>query len=421
MTFIPPKDRVLEHSSSNSQTIFTVTGAIDTSFNAFSASMSIGDTTIGYVVEPGVAFKSGLLTYSASSEVTVTTAFESKGTFSSSGTKEVAMGMPASRLVSLDGAQSLTQPQQATILKNIGAAQFNLKNGKIVESHAASAATFAIKGLDGNDPSASNPVTAIMPDGTIVALTAALSLTIPSTATMGATNGNHPFRLWFILINDSGTLRLGVRNCSDASGIYGFPGHGVITTSGAPGSSVGVTYSGTAVTNGTFIIIGSADYTAGLATAGTWNTSPSSPNLLGVGLAKPGDMVQKKVGSSTAADGPTAGTTPAQSSLNVAIIPTSSINKIEVKAQSNLVNATNSQTALAQIFRGIGGTAIGNKAPLSNNTGTYINASADLYAFDVPETFSSVTYVVYFNGDGVGSFSFGTGLPQRIEAVEWMS
>jgi hypothetical protein len=95
MAFVPPKDRVLEYSISNSQTVFTVTGAPESSMNPFSASMSVGDTTIGGVVEPGVAFVSGILTYSAANQVTVTTATESKGTFSASGLKHVFMGQPA--------------------------------------------------------------------------------------------------------------------------------------------------------------------------------------------------------------------------------------------------------------------------------------------------------------------------------------
>lgn len=99
MAFIPPKDRVLEQSTSNSQSVFAVTGALDTSYNAFSASMAVGDTTFGVVVEAGVAFKAGLLTYSATNQVTVTTALESKGTFSSSGVKQVFMGWPAAAAV----------------------------------------------------------------------------------------------------------------------------------------------------------------------------------------------------------------------------------------------------------------------------------------------------------------------------------
>lgn len=95
MVFVPPRDRVLEQSSSNSQSVFTVTGALDASYNAFSASMSVGDTTIGAVVELGVAFKVGLLTYSNTNEVTVTTVYDSKGTFSAGGIKQVFMGLPA--------------------------------------------------------------------------------------------------------------------------------------------------------------------------------------------------------------------------------------------------------------------------------------------------------------------------------------
>jgi hypothetical protein len=99
MAFVAPRDRVVEQSTSNSQSVFAVTGALDLSYNTFSASMSVGDTTFGAVVEPGVAFKSGLLTYSATNEVTVSVVHESKGTFSAGGTKQVFMGWPAAAAV----------------------------------------------------------------------------------------------------------------------------------------------------------------------------------------------------------------------------------------------------------------------------------------------------------------------------------
>lgn len=116
MAFIPPKDRVLELSTSNSQTIFAVAGSgVDTSYNAFSAHMSVGDTTIGAVVEPGVAFKSGVLTYSATNQITIdSTGFESKGTFSSGGTKEVFMGLPAAGAANLKRPNSFTDGTDAT-------------------------------------------------------------------------------------------------------------------------------------------------------------------------------------------------------------------------------------------------------------------------------------------------------------------
>jgi hypothetical protein len=123
MAFVPPKDRVLENSTSNSQTVFSLSGAVDASYNRFSASMSLGDTTVGAVVEPGVAFKSGILTYSATNQVTIdSTGFESKGTFSSGGTKEVFMGLPAAAAVNwgmkfsyiINGAMMASQENGAT-------------------------------------------------------------------------------------------------------------------------------------------------------------------------------------------------------------------------------------------------------------------------------------------------------------------
>jgi hypothetical protein len=100
MAFVPPHDRVLDTSTSNSQAIFGVSGtAPDASYNTFSAFMNVGDTTIGGVIEPGQAFVSGILSYSAANQITVTTVFEKNGTFSSSGTKQVFMGLPGTQAI----------------------------------------------------------------------------------------------------------------------------------------------------------------------------------------------------------------------------------------------------------------------------------------------------------------------------------
>lgn len=126
MPFVPSHDRVAENSTSNSQSVFTVTGALDVSYNAFSAFMTVGDTTIGGIVEAGVAFKSGILTYSAANEVTVTSVFESKGTFSSTGTKEVFMGQPAAHVLLGDGAQALSIAVKSQYRANLGIPGDNL-------------------------------------------------------------------------------------------------------------------------------------------------------------------------------------------------------------------------------------------------------------------------------------------------------
>jgi hypothetical protein len=121
MVFVPPKDRVLEHSATAGTGPYALAGAVDTSYNAFSASMAVGDTTIGAIIEPGVAFASGVLTYSAANQITLTTTKESKGTFGS-GTKEIMMGLPASSAVMVDGDQSLSSTAKTQLRKNIDSA-----------------------------------------------------------------------------------------------------------------------------------------------------------------------------------------------------------------------------------------------------------------------------------------------------------
>lgn len=203
--------------------------------------------------------------------------------------------------VSYGAPQSLTATQQNQARANIGVPLIGMANGKIIESHASGAASYALKTLAGNDPSAADPVTIYFADGTSIQQTTACSCGLSSGSTVGAPSAL-AFRLWFVLINDAGTLRLGVRNCSDANGIYGFPGNGVMTSTaegGAGGAtSAGVTYTGTAVAGKPFVIAAFADYEAGLATAGTWNASPTRILSWFPGMPKPGDVIKSKSGSS---------------------------------------------------------------------------------------------------------------------------
>jgi hypothetical protein len=102
---------------------------------------------------------------------------------------------------------------------------FSLVNGYLDFSVAASALTVAIKGFDGNDPSATNPVyvlfrsaTAATGSLTLHKLTAATSVVVSSGSTLGATN-SVAFRVWVVGYDDAGTFRLAVINCvSTAAG-----------------------------------------------------------------------------------------------------------------------------------------------------------------------------------------------------------
>jgi hypothetical protein len=189
MVFVPPRDRVLEHSTSNSQTVFTVTGAVDASMNPFGASMSVGDTTIGGVVEPGVAFKSGKLTYSAANQVTVdSTGYESKGTFSAGGTKEVFMGLPAKSAV----VQLVSTPQ----------GRMTLASGIPVMTTTQSSKTNLYY-----TPYVGNMVP--LYDGTNMVPTAFAELSIATTDTAKnpAAVSASKINDWFVW-NDAGTIRL---------------------------------------------------------------------------------------------------------------------------------------------------------------------------------------------------------------------
>lgn len=88
MTFVRTKARIFELSTTSGSGPFALAGAPDGSYNNFASVMSVGDTVHVTVVEPGVAFWSGLATYSAANELTLTTVEETKGIFGS-GTKEV--------------------------------------------------------------------------------------------------------------------------------------------------------------------------------------------------------------------------------------------------------------------------------------------------------------------------------------------
>ncbi|WP_456622134.1 phage tail protein [Bradyrhizobium sp. P5_C12] len=88
MTFVRPRARILEISTTSGGGPLALAGAADGSYNNFASFMAVGDQTYVTIVEPGVAFWSGVATYSAANQLTLTTVEETKGTFGA-GSKEV--------------------------------------------------------------------------------------------------------------------------------------------------------------------------------------------------------------------------------------------------------------------------------------------------------------------------------------------
>jgi microcystin-dependent protein len=94
MALVRAKARILERTITAGNGPYALAGPVDGSYKTFASFMSVGDTTFATVVEPGVAFWTGIVTYSAANQITLTTVEETSGTFGS-GTKEIFTGASA--------------------------------------------------------------------------------------------------------------------------------------------------------------------------------------------------------------------------------------------------------------------------------------------------------------------------------------
>jgi len=155
-----------------------------------------------------------------------------------------------------------------------------LQNVGLAVTMGASAATIALKGADGNDPSASNSVAIGFRSATLTsgasntrAVTAALSTVISSGSTGGTVNAIAS-RIWIAAIDNAGTPELAWYNSGNQSMSLAPDEGAVITTTAEGGAgaadSAQTWYSTTARTSVPFTIIGYFDSTQ--ATAGTWAT-----------------------------------------------------------------------------------------------------------------------------------------------------
>lgn len=205
------------------------------------------------------------------------------------------------------GAVFPVSPTAGVACKAIGQSglAFGLANGKLLVTHnspSSNQLTIAIKTVSGNDPSSDDPILIAFPTNDVGvgayvprSITSALSLTITSGSTLGQTG--LPFRLWIILFDDSGTLRLGAVCCSNGNGfIYPLSADGVAsaTAEGGAGAAdtLGVIYAAVAITAKPFRILAYANWESGL-TAGAWAAAPTRVRLFGPGSPKPGDVVQE--------------------------------------------------------------------------------------------------------------------------------
>lgn len=291
-------------------------------------------------------------------------------TFADTTGKTLADGGAAGALANLP---ALTAQYLAPSAVMFGAA---LVNGTIVASITANALTLSILTLAGNTPSASEPVwiafrdaTAANGDYSVIAVTAALSLTMPATATLGFANGA-PGRIWITAVNNAGTVSLAVINCFNAAGVFPLAGWGIanITAMTTSADAAQVFYGPATLSAVPYTVLGYASYETGstLATAGIWSAKPTRLELLRPGVPLPGAVVQSlytlNAAASTGSNSYTpSATVPTTAGGNLVtaqgITPTSSANLLRVKGEAVLGTTSVANASLTAFLTQDSGTS----------------------------------------------------------------
>jgi hypothetical protein len=316
----------------------------------------------------------------------------------------------------------------AVVARNYVAAGlgFSLIGGNIIVSVAADAVTFAIKTAAGNDPTSYTPVKVVLRGQTAaeeeyatISITAATSLTISTTSTMGTVNST-PFKLWLIGINDAGTYRLGVINCVTGVNIYPlgqFPLVSSTAEGGAGGAdSAHVVYTGSAVSSKPYHILGYASWESGLGTAGVWGSAPTRFQLYGPGVPLPGTTIQSLINQTgEVATGTTIinpdNTIPQQSAegdlyMSQAITPTSAANLLEIEALSNLSAATSNRTLVSALFQDTTADALKVGGQYPDNTVSAVIVQVKINHRMLSSTTSATTFKIHSGPDAAATVTF---------------
>lgn len=305
-------------------------------------------------------------------------------------------------------------------------------NGTIVAGVAASALTVNIKTLAGADPSLSDPVylmvrsaTAANGDYSVLTLTSALSLTISSGSTMGATS-NVAFRLWLVGFNDAGTARLGLVNLWDSSGLSLMSlDETAVASSTAEGGggaadSSQVIYTGTAVTSKPYRILGYLEWTTGLSAAGTWNAAPTSIQLLSAGIKRPGETLQVTYSRTTSmSTGTTAvpfddtipQNTEGDQYMSKAITPRKAANVLVVDVQIGMISNDANTNCATSLFQDSTASAL---ATVANFLVAAQHKSQRLSHALLANTTSSTTFKVRCGGNAGGTMTFNGRAAARL-------
>ena len=264
-----------------------------------------------------------------------------------------------------------------------------------------------VLGNNGSAISSTNPVLIPFKSTTLangapvwVTQTGSLSLsTFTTSANFGVTNAT-PFRLWITALYNGGNPLLALINCSNSATIYPLAQHTLVNGVGIVGTSnsggVFYTSNGTTASTTAFCILGYAEFTAGIATAGNFSVVPNL-QLFGPGVKKPGDVVQFVATIESASETTTSFTFVAATSARISITPTSTPNLILITgACCGNSGGTNGSIA-ATLSRGtVSNTGLFGSICLVGTGASITNGSMSLIGLDKPATTGAQTYAVQF-------------------------
>jgi hypothetical protein len=317
----------------------------------------------------------------------------------------------AEDLIGIDYANAFTAAQRAQARANAGAALNELGNVSFAVSASAGALTIALKDKDGNDATSATPIALTFRNATqssgpltVLEITAAASVVVPSTSTCGFSNAVAG-RLWICGWNDGGTFRLGVFNASSTTRIYPLDETQLASSLQvvAAGNAAGQHYTaGAAVTSKAFRILGYVDWnSSGVATAGTWTTTNlNSIQTFGPGVKKPGDLVQLVYFTTSTNSTTTSANPGAATSLSTTITPTSAANLIRATASGAEAN-TSGFAAAGQWGRNANTNLFGGTFDVYCGTAT-IASSVACSGIDKPNSAASTTYTLYHWASSAG-------------------
>lgn len=278
----------------------------------------------------------------------------------------------------------------------------------------------------GNTPSTSSPIyinyrsaTASTGTTTMVPQTSALSINTSATGASLGSAANTGFRLWLVTFNNSGANVLGLVKCATEFSVTSQPqifslNEGLVASSTAMSASstaANTFYTQSAVTNKPFRILGYIEYNStGLATPGTYATSPNFIQVFGPGIRRPGETVQTAIAINLAGNSGVSNTSfVAFSNTQFSTLtPTSAANLIKYNiscvALTGVVASTNT-TVSAQVSRG-SSTLIGSvqqgSSP-SSSGGISWQGGLTFTGYDNPNTTSGIVYQLAGKSTGSGN------------------